>query len=444
MPANEPSERDLWAWTVLLCIVLSALDTVTPPQVDFAVLYVGLVVLSLWSQRRSFTYFVAAVSTCLVLRGALVSLSNTDVFVLELWNRLLAIMVIWGAAFLCQLRQLGVAIESRLQVEREAAVKRNEELAASAEMLREKNDQLTATRDVAVYTLAKVAESRDMDTGRHLERITAYSLILAGELRKFPPFSGIIDQEFMTNLRQSSPLHDIGKVSISDAILLKPGALTPDEFEIMRKHALIGSNILQDVISHRSEATFLKMAAVVARSHHERFDGTGYPLGLLGKSIPLPARIVALADVYDALTSERPYKPAYSPERAREMILAQSGKHFDPDIIDVFLRRFDDFLAVQRRYPNEQAEILDLAESLVAACRGLDGSDSGALDGAASRHFTASAELPIAIEPFAASDAPFPSDSSSTPGTASKAAFPTAALKADSSVTWTAQLEVFV
>jgi response regulator RpfG family c-di-GMP phosphodiesterase len=432
MPVNEPSERDLWAWTVLLCIVLATLDAVTPPQVDFAVLYVGLVVLSLWSARRSFTYFVAAVSTCLVLRGACGTLSNTDAFVLELWNRLLAILVIWGAAFLCQLRQQGVVIESRLQVEREAAIKRNQELTLNAEVLREKNEQLTATRDVAVYTLAKVAESRDMDTGRHLERITAYAMLLAGELRKAPPFSGIIDQEFMTNLRQSSPLHDIGKVSISDAILLKPGPLTIDEFDIMQKHALIGSNILQDVISNRSEATFLKMAAVVARSHHERFDGTGYPLGLLGKSIPLAARIVALADVYDALTSERPYKPAYSPERAREMIVTQTGKHFDPDIVDAFQRRFDDFLAVQRRYPNEQAEILDLAESLVAACRNMDDSDRGdALDKAASRHCTPLLGPRLAFEPC------------STLETSSAANPPSAASEADLQKNWASELEVF-
>ena len=153
-----------------------------------------------------------------------------------------------------------------------------------------------------------------MDTGRHLERICAYSLILANELRKDPVFFGVIDNEFLTNLRQSSPLHDIGKVSISDSILLKPGRLTPDEYDEMKNHSAIGSDILQDVVANRDEATFLKMATVVARYHHERFDGTGYPDGLAGKAIPLAARIVALADVYDALISERPYKEAYSPE----------------------------------------------------------------------------------------------------------------------------------
>ena len=257
-------------------------------------------------------------------------------------------------------------MESRLKFERENADKRSEELAKAASVLREKNEQLAATRDVAVYTLAKVAESRDMDTGRHLERICAYSLILAHELRKEPAFHGVIDQESMTNLRQSSPLHDIGKVSISDSILLKPGRLTPDKFNQMKTHSTIGSDILQDVVAHRTEATFLKMATVVARYHHERFDGSGYPEGLMGKSIPLAARIVALADVYDALISERPYKKAYSPETTREMIVAQSGMQFDPYVVQAFLRRFEGFVAVRDRYPAQQTADTDLAESLLA------------------------------------------------------------------------------
>ena len=134
----------------------------------------------------------------------------------------------------------------------------------------------------------------------------------------------------------------------------------------MKNHAAIGGEILQDVVAHRNEATFLKMATVVARYHHERFDGSGYPEGLPGKEIPLAARIVALADVYDALTSERPYKPAYSPEEARDTITAQSGLQFDPDVVAAFLRRFDDFVAVRDRYPAEQAGDTSLVESLLA------------------------------------------------------------------------------
>ena len=365
MSMNQTSERDLWAWTVLLAIVLATLDAIASPGVNFEVLYIGLVFLSLWSARRSYTYFVAGIATCLVLRGMFFVAIDTETSWLETSNRFLTIAVIWGAAFLCQLRQHSIATESRLHFERENSLKRNEELLLTAEVLREKNEQLTATRDVTVYTLAKVAESRDKDTGRHLERICAYSLILANELRKAPAFRDVIDHEFLTNLRQSSPLHDIGKVSISDSILLKPAQLTPDEYDEMKRHAAIGGNILEDAITHKNEATFLQMAAVVARCHHERFDGQGYPAGLPGKKIPLAARIVALADVYDALISQRPYKKAYSSEMARDMIVAESGGQFDPDVVEAFQKRFEDFLAVQQRYPDQRTETFDLAESLL-------------------------------------------------------------------------------
>jgi response regulator RpfG family c-di-GMP phosphodiesterase len=366
MAAKQRSERELWAWTALISVILLILNIFTPRGVNFEVLYIGLVFLSLWSVRRSFTYFVAMVSTCLVLRSAFFESSGGEALWLQLSNHFLVIAVIWGAALLCQLREQAVATETRLKYERENTDRRNRELTKTAATLREKNEQLAATRDVAVYTLAKVAESRDMDTGRHLERICAYSLILANELQNEPEFHGVINQEFLTNLRQSSPLHDIGKVSISDNILLKPGRLTPDEFNTMKTHSSIGSNILQDVVAHRSEATFLKMATVVARYHHERYDGSGYPEGLSGRKIPLAARIVALADVYDALTSERPYKKAYSPETAREMILSQSGMQFDPHVVRAFLRRFDDFVAVRDRYPANQEADTRLAESLLA------------------------------------------------------------------------------
>jgi HD-GYP domain-containing protein (c-di-GMP phosphodiesterase class II) len=367
MFTKQESERDLWVWTATIAIVLAVLDVFTPPNINIEVLYVGLVFISLWSTRRSFAYFVAAVATCLILGNLFLSANDTGMLWLGMANRLLTIAVLWGAAFLCQLRQQAFATESRLQSERENALKQNEKLSLTAEMLREKIEQLTATRDLAVYTLAKVAESRDMDAGRHLGQISDYSLILANELRKNPAYESVITPEFMTDLRQSSPLHDIGKVSISDAILLKPGRLTPNEFDEMKKHAVVGGNILQDVISNKNEATYLKMAAVVARCHHERFDGLGYPMGLSGDAIPLPAKIVALVDVYDALTSDRPYKKAYSPEIARDMIVAESGGQFDPDVVDAFQRCIDDFLAVQQRYLTELASGVGLAESLTEA-----------------------------------------------------------------------------
>lgn len=364
---RQISDRDLWAWTTLLAAVLYMVNMLTPPCVNFEVLYIALVFPSLWSPRRSYIGVVAVCASCMVMWGAFAPPSpDINTLLLRVGNHLLVVAAIWGAAFLCQLRDRAVATASRLACERELAEKRNEELIKTAKTLQEKNEQLAATRDVAVYTLAKVAESRDLGTGRHLERICAYSTILAGELRKEPKFCGVIDNEFLTNLRQSSPLHDIGKVSISDSILLKPGRLTPEEFNEMKNHASVGSEILQDVVAHRDEATFLEMATIVARYHHERYDGSGYPEGLSGKQIPLAARIVALADVYDALTSERPYKKAYSPEVARDTIAAQSGTQFDPDVVAAFLRRFDDFVAVGDRYPVEQPADTGLIESLLA------------------------------------------------------------------------------
>jgi response regulator RpfG family c-di-GMP phosphodiesterase len=367
MSTRQISERDVWAWTTLLAAILFIFDMLTPPCVNFEVLYIALVFPSLWSTRRSYLYVVAVSASCMAMWGAFVPPpADAELLWLRVANHLLVVAAIWGAAVLCQLRERAVTTASRLTCEREVADKRNEDLIRTAETLREKNEQLAATRDVAVYTLAKVAESRDLGTGRHLERICAYSMILANEMRRDPKFCGVIDQEFLTNLRQSSPLHDIGKVSISDNILLKPGRLTPDEYREMKNHATIGGEILKDVVAHRNEATFLKMATVVARYHHERYDGSGYPEGLQGKDIPLAARIVALADVYDALTSERPYKPAYSPEQARHTITAQSGLQFDPDVVAAFLRRFDDFVAARDRYPAEQATDTSLVESLLA------------------------------------------------------------------------------
>jgi len=196
--------------------------------------------------------------------------------------------------------------------------------------------EVLATQDIAMLTLAKVTESRDQNTGEHLLRMRSYSQILAVHLSREGPYAREIDRQFLDNLYRSSPLHDIGKVGISDALLLKPGRFTPNEYEKMKRHTAIGADALEEAVRHSSCGSFLAMAAVVARFHHERFDGSGYPDGLKGRDIPLPARIVAVADVFDALTSSRPYKAAYDIEMARRIIEDESGKHFDPVIVDVF------------------------------------------------------------------------------------------------------------
>lgn len=213
-------------------------------------------------------------------------------------------------------------------------------------LVQDRTAQIAETRDIAIFVLASLAESRDPETGEHLERIRSYSHILAEELRKNSPYSQWIDDKFIENLYRSSPLHDIGKIGIPDSILLKPGTLSDDEFEIMKQHSVIGAEALGSTIKTVICESFLEMAADIAKYHHERFDGSGYPEGLKGQEIPLAARIVALADVYDALTSSRVYKLAFRPELAFTMIKEERGRHFDPLVVDAFVNKYDEFLQV--------------------------------------------------------------------------------------------------
>ncbi len=214
-------------------------------------------------------------------------------------------------------------------------------------MVRMQTEEIRRTTDIALLTLAKLAESRDSATGIHLERMAAYSRILAQSL-KDGPYSHLVDELFVNWLFKSSPLHDIGKVGIPDAILRKPGPLTSEETLLMHTHTQIGGDTLRSVLQRYSGRTFLNMAMEIAYSHHEHWDGGGYPAGIAGEDIPLAARIVALADAYDAITSARPYKPAYSHGQAVRRISADRGKHFDPVVVDCFLSHQAAFADVQR------------------------------------------------------------------------------------------------
>jgi len=211
------------------------------------------------------------------------------------------------------------------------------------------------SRDVTIFALAKLAESRDLETGAHLDRIREYCRILCENLLEQGPYTGEIDGDFGRMVYLTSPLHDIGKVGIPDRILLKPGKLTDDEFEVMKQHALIGSETLDAALQTRPQAQFLRMARDIARSHHEKFDGTGYPFGLKGQDIPLCGRIVALADVYDALTTKRIYKPAFSHDESRAIIVEGSGRHFDPAIVNAFLETESEFVEVRQRIANNES-----------------------------------------------------------------------------------------
>jgi putative two-component system response regulator len=206
------------------------------------------------------------------------------------------------------------------------------------------------TRDMAIFALAKLAESRDPETGHHLERVQCYSRALAIQLGRTEKFAKQIDADFIRLIYLTSPLHDIGKVGLPDAILLKPGRLSDDEFEIMKLHTVFGAETLEAALSRFPQARFLRIARDIAATHHERWDGNGYPNGLARESIPLCGRIVALADVYDALTSKRIYKEAFTHVVARSIILKDSGTHFDPDIVDAFLTIEQEFIEIRQKF----------------------------------------------------------------------------------------------
>ncbi len=193
------------------------------------------------------------------------------------------------------------------------------------------------SKDIVIFTLAKLAESRDEDTGNHLERVRHYSKMIAEKMyeRKVRPDE--LDRLLIENIFLTTPLHDIGKVAIPDYILLKPGRLDDKEFEQMKSHAEIGYQTLKEAIQKAPRAAYLNVAADIARYHHEQFNGSGYPKGLKGDKIPLSARIFAVADVYDALVSRRPYKEAFMHDRAISIIKDGYGTHFDPKVIDAFL-----------------------------------------------------------------------------------------------------------
>ncbi|MGD0767321.1 MAG: response regulator [Tepidisphaeraceae bacterium] len=210
------------------------------------------------------------------------------------------------------------------------------------------------TRDLTMFALAKLSESRDPETGAHVDRVQSYARAVAQQLSTTDKYRGIVDGEFIRLIHQTSPLHDIGKVAIPDSILLKPGKLSPEEMAIMRTHAAIGSQTLDASHKRFPNVRFLQMARDIALSHHERWDGKGYPDGLKGEQIPLAARIVTIADVYDALTSRRIYREAMSHAMARQYILRERGLHFDPDVVEAFLQIEKQFITIHARFRDDE------------------------------------------------------------------------------------------
>lgn len=206
------------------------------------------------------------------------------------------------------------------------------------------------SKDVVIFALAKLAESRDEDTGQHLERVRYYSKAIGDELLRMPDPPPELDKQVVANIFLTSPLHDIGKVGIPDFVLLKPGRLDDKEFALMKNHAYIGFKTLDEAVKKNPRANYLKVAAEIAHHHHEKWDGTGYPDGLKGDEIHISSRIFAIADVYDALVSKRPYKEPFSADRAKAIIVDGKGSHFDPQVVDAFLNCEKEFLKIQEKY----------------------------------------------------------------------------------------------
>ena len=220
-------------------------------------------------------------------------------------------------------------------------------------------------QEVTILLLASLAETRDVETGNHIRRTQRYVRALAERLRGRPGFEPLLAPGYIALLFKSAPLHDIGKVGIPDRILLKPGRLTPEEFAIMREHPALGRDTIQqveDIIG--AEVPFLALAKEIAYGHQEKWDGSGYPRGAAGRDIPLSARLMAVADVYDALISRRVYKDPIPHDDAVAIITASRGAHFDPDIVDAFLEIHEDFRAIAARYLDTEADIAAKRSSL--------------------------------------------------------------------------------
>lgn len=223
------------------------------------------------------------------------------------------------------------------------------------EGLRNRTEELQRTRDVTILSLATLAETRDNETGAHLLRTQRYVQTLAQHLRDHPKHREFLSAENIDLLYKSAPLHDIGKVGIPDAILLKPGKLTEEEFAIMKNHPALGRDALRVAEKALGSNSFLAIAGEIAYTHHEKWDGSGYPNGLKDEDIPLSGRLMAVADVYDALISARVYKPAFSHDQAMGIIKEGSGSHFDPLVIEALIVREQDIIEIARRYRDQEA-----------------------------------------------------------------------------------------
>lgn len=236
------------------------------------------------------------------------------------------------------------------------------------ELVRQRTRELALTQEVTIESMASLVETRDPETGGHIKRTQSYVRILAEALKLRPHFAGVLDEDTITMLHKSSPLHDIGKVGVPDHILNKPGKLTEAEFECMKTHTTLGHQALLAAENRLGQNSFLRQAREVAHTHHEKWDGTGYPLALQGEAIPVTGRIMAVADVYDALTCKRVYKPPFPHAKAVAIIAEGKGTHFDPAMVDAFLEVEDEFRRIALEFADSEEERLTLSNPCSSGC----------------------------------------------------------------------------
>jgi putative two-component system response regulator len=248
-------------------------------------------------------------------------------------------------------------VETQIKLKRAADFLRDKNSFLEDEVAR-RSRELAAIQDVTILAMASLAETRDNETGNHIRRTQHYVKVLAEHLRNHPRFAELLTDSYIATLFKSAPLHDIGKVGIPDRILLKPGRFEPHEFEIMKNHCKLGRDAIQQAEDQLGlKVDFLTLAKEIAYGHQEKWDGSGYPQGLKGDAIPVCARLMAVADVYDALISRRVYKDGMPHEKAVQIIVDGRGKHFDPDMVDAFLVVLDRFQEIAHRFHDSDADL---------------------------------------------------------------------------------------
>jgi response regulator RpfG family c-di-GMP phosphodiesterase len=284
---------------------------------------------------------------------------------LVLGGYVIAIMVQWSKLMRCilSMQESSLLAITNGDIKKRIPIVEHDELGSIASLtnqmldtLESAQDEVMATRDVAIVSLSALAESRDNETGAHILRTQEYIRVLATHLSTFEQHKPLLSTSYIELLYKSAPLHDVGKVGIPDNILLKPGKLTDEEFEIMKRHPEIGAQALSMAEKQLGSNSFLRLAKEISLTHHEKWDGNGYPNQLKGEEIPLSGRLMAVADVYDALISERIYKKAFSHDKAKQIIIEGSGSHFDPMIVDAFVHLEQEFINIANKYRHMERE----------------------------------------------------------------------------------------